>query len=209
MAMSLAGYTHVCTYRYESPEGEALFGKQRWELLDPIAGLRAKQFRYWDFRNRTHRKPIGADTYLYRLPEVLGAVRSGETVHWAEGEKDADALAAHGAVATSHHQGAGRVTTEQAAWLRGARRVVLWVDLDRGHWEVGAYDAVLRHNLLVDVGVPARRIRVVRARVGKDAYDHLERHPIERAVPVDKKRLARAARGYTPSSGRRAGYRCA
>lgn len=204
---TLAGYVHVCTYSFQAADGSLFFAKKRYELLDPLSGQRSKQFRYWDPSTRSHRKRPGADALIYRLPDVLAAVEAGRTVYWTEGEKDADELRKHGAVATSHHQGAGRVTPEQAAQLRGARRVVLWVDLDRGHWEVGAYDAVLRHNLLIDGGVPARRIRIVRALTGKDAFDHLQHHAVSDAVPVDKQRLAAVALRFRPAIATRLGYR--
>ncbi|MFJ3392303.1 hypothetical protein [Leifsonia aquatica] len=204
----LRGYTHICTYKFTDPDGAYLFGKQRWEVLDPLSGLRSKTFRYWDPAERRHRKPPGADRWLYRLHEVLPAIANKRPIHWAEGEKDADALAAAGVCATSHHQGAGRVTLEQAAWLQEASAVVLWVDLDRDRWEVGAYDAVRRFNLLMEVDVDPARVRFVRARRGKDAFDHLAAgFAVSRAVPVDKYRLAEVASAFTPSAGKAAGYR--
>lgn len=207
-ATTLQGFTLVCTYQYLTGESKYAFGKQRWERLDPITGSRSKTFRYWDPYERRQRKPEGADDLLYRLPEVLAGIQDRRTVHWAEGEKDADALVKAGEIATSHHQGAGRVTLQQAAWLSDARQIVLWVDKDVDHWDVGAYDAVLRHNLLIDVGVPARRIRFVRARgVGrKDAFDHLLAFSPSRAVAVDKYKLADVAAAYTPASSARTGY---
>lgn len=208
MAGSLSGYSQVETYWFTLPSGERFFAKHRYELLDPMSGARAKTFRYYTPATSLDRKPAGADDYLYRLHEVLPAIEAGRTVHWAEGEKDADALAKAGVAATSHHQGAGHVTLEQAAWLRKARRIVLWVDLDRGHWEVGAYDAALRFNRLMEVGVDGGAVRFVRARTGKDAADHLAAgySPAE-AIGVDRYRLAEVASGYQPATARALGYR--
>lgn len=205
---SLAGYVHVCTYRYTTPTGEYLFGKQRWELLDPLSGQRSKTFRYWDPVERRQRKPPHADSYLYRLHEVMPAIAAGRTIHSVEGEKDADALTAAGEIATTHHQGAGRFTIDQATWLRDAEKIVLWVDRDAGHWEVGAYDAVLRCNRLLQVGVPRSAISFVRARGhgAKDTYDHLRRFTVAEAVPVDVDKLVEVARRYTPSARRMIGY---
>ncbi len=45
---------------------------------------------------------------IYRLPEVLEAVRRGETIFVVEGEKDADRLAREGLVATTNPGGAGK-----------------------------------------------------------------------------------------------------
>jgi hypothetical protein len=106
-------------------------------------------------------------------------------------------------LATSHHGGAGKVTREQAASLYRARHVILVADLD----DAGAYDVILRHNLLIDKGdkldqvLGVRkfqgRLDIVRAKVGKDAYDHLAAgYGLEQFVPVDRARLCDAAGRY-------------
>ncbi len=210
MTWAPPGYDQVHRYWFTGPDGTRLFAKDRYELIEPIEGQRKKTFRYFDPEARRAQKPPHADAYLYRLHEVVLAVANGQTIHWAEGEKDADALAAAGVVATSHHQGAGRVTLDQAAWLAEARAIVLWVDKDVDHWEVGAYDACLRYNLLLEAGVRARRIRVVKARGvhNKDAADHLGAgYRVDQALGVDPLRLAEVARAYRPASGKKAGYR--
>ena len=210
MTWAPAGYDEVCKYWFTDSDGTRLFAKVRYELQDTVAGPRKKTFRYWDPDTRRFQKPPYADAYLYRLHEVAPAAVAGKTIHWAEGEKDADALAAAGVAATSHHQGAGHVTLDQAALLTEARRVVLWVDKDIDHWEVGAYDACLRYNLLIDAGVRAGRLRLVKARgrSNKDAADHLAAgFTVAQALSVDPLRLAEVARNYTPSAGRKAGYR--
>jgi hypothetical protein len=74
------------------------------------------------------RKPSGFVPVLYRLPDVLAAVASGVAVWLMEGEKDADAAAADGLVATTNPQGAGSFQDELIADLAGAR---LKVVLDR------------------------------------------------------------------------------
>ena len=137
MTWAPPGYDEVCRYWFTEPDGTQLFAKVRYELRDTIAGPRKKTFRYWDPDTRSARKPTYADGYLYRLHEVATGIVAGSTIHWAEGEKDADALATAGVVATSHHQGAGHVTPDQAAWLSEAQEVVLWVDKDVDRWEVG------------------------------------------------------------------------
>ena len=200
------GYELDTSYTYTDENGAYLFEHRRYRSVRP--GMRAKTFRYFDQTSGLPRKPDGADRWLYRLPAVLAAVAEGKTIHWAEGEKDADALWAAGVPATSIHQGAGKCTPEQAAWLREARRVVIWVDKDEGRWEVGAYDAALRHDLLADAGLPSTRIRLVKARgQGKDAFDHLRSYPPERAARVDKAKLAAVAVQYEPASARKLGYR--
>jgi len=200
------GYELDTSYTYTDENGAYLFEHRRYRSMR--RGMRAKTFRYFDRTAGLPRKPVGADEWLYRLPAVLDAVRAGKTVHWAEGEKDADALWAAGVPATSIHQGAGKCTLEQAGWLREARRVIIWVDKDEERWEVGAYDAALRHDLLVDAGLEPTRIRLVRARGrGKDAFDHLRSYPPERAVRVNKQKLAAVAALYEPATARKLGYR--
>jgi hypothetical protein len=67
----------------------------------------------------------GVERVLYRLPEVVAAVRGDEIVFFVEGEKDADAIAALGFAATTHAGGAGKWRPEYAQALRGGRVVVL------------------------------------------------------------------------------------
>ncbi|MBD8583451.1 hypothetical protein IFT90_02630 [Frigoribacterium sp. CFBP 8766] len=204
---SLVNYRRVTSYPFCDLSGEVLFEKIRFELLPGRAG-RAKEFRYFDPESQRYRKPADADRWLYRLPEVTAAIAACATIHWTEGEKDADALVAAGVEATSHHQGAGRVTPEQAAWLRNATSIVLWVDKDVEYPEVGAYDAARRHDLLLAAGVPGARIAFVCARGAgrKDAYDHLQRHSPDEAQPVAKQAVARLAALYSPASSSRLGY---
>lgn len=197
-----SAYSHTATYSYRQPDGSLLFEKRRYEILQPISGERSKRFLYFDRVGR-RAKPPGADSLLYRVPELLLRIPKGETVHFSEGEKDADALRKCGALATSHHQGAGNATLDQMAWLRGARRIVLWVDRDIP----GFYDAFVRHNLLVDVGVAAWRIKFVRAQTGKDAFDHIKAgHDLTNWVALDKQFVADKGARHRHSSFKRWGY---
>lgn len=67
---------------------------------------------------------------LYRLPAVLHAVATGETVWVVEGEKDADALAKAGYEATTAPMGAGKWRAEHTRWLTGATTVEIVADDD-------------------------------------------------------------------------------
>jgi putative DNA primase/helicase len=67
----------------------------------------------------------GSERVLYRLPELVAAVRDGLTVFVVEGEKDVDALARLGLAATTNVGGAGKWRAEYAGALRGARVVVI------------------------------------------------------------------------------------
>lgn len=203
----------VCRYDYRLPTGVLRFQKERYRILNPAPDGRTKDFGYfrnvWDIEAR-YKKPEGADGILYNLPAILHAVLSGEPIHWVEGEKDADALIALGYVATTVHQGANKVTAAQAAWLRGAAEVYIWVDKDKDHPEVGAHDAAMRHDLLVETGCTAP-ITFLRARGPwgglKDAADHIAAgHAPEDAVVVSRSKLAATAARYVPSMNGRLGY---
>lgn len=67
---------------------------------------------------------------LYRLPQVLDAVRTGQPVWIVEGEKDAEALVAAGHVATCNPMGAGKWRAEHTRWLTGATSVEIVADDD-------------------------------------------------------------------------------
>jgi putative DNA primase/helicase len=67
----------------------------------------------------------GIERVLYRLPETAAAVSAGAVVFVAEGEKDADRLAALGLAATTNPGGAGEWRPAYGAVLRGARVVIL------------------------------------------------------------------------------------
>ncbi|MDC5696463.1 AAA family ATPase [Intrasporangium calvum] len=102
---------------------------------------------------------------LFRLPEVLSAVITGEVVYLVEGEKDVFALQALGVTATTAPMGASSFHRVDATPLSGAR-VVAVVDRD------GAGDgwALQVRKKLREVGAS---VTFVRAAVGKDAADHV------------------------------------
>ncbi|MGI6079051.1 MAG: hypothetical protein ACOYCB_13020 [Fastidiosipilaceae bacterium] len=67
----------------------------------------------------------GVKPIIYRLPQVLEAVKSGETVFIPEGEKDCNNLTALGLVATSNPMGAGKWRDHYSDYLKGATCIVL------------------------------------------------------------------------------------
>ncbi len=90
---------------------------------------------------------------LYRLPEVMKAIKEGKPVHIVEGEKDADTLADHGYCATTNRGGAGKWPSELTNDLKGADVVIL-PDND----EPGRKHAQLIANLLP---AEARSVKIV------------------------------------------------
>jgi putative DNA primase/helicase len=111
----------IAAYDYRDESGALLF---------QVVRLESKDFR--------QRRPNGTGSWiwklgdarrvLYRLPELLAADRN-ETVWIVEGEKDADAVAALGLVATTNPGGAGKWRDEYNEPLRG-RSVVILPDND-------------------------------------------------------------------------------
>lgn len=105
-------------YNYSDEDGNLLFQTVRYEPKD--------------FRQR---RPNGQGGWiwslngirrvLYRLPEVLQAVKAGRIVFIVEGEKDADALAALEFVATCSPMGTGKWRDEYAETFRDAHVVIL------------------------------------------------------------------------------------
>lgn len=157
-------------YSYTNEDGEELFQAVRFP---------GKQFRQrhrgegeewvWNL-DRVRR-------VLYRLPEVLQAVREGRTVYICEGEKDVETLRVQGKTATCNPMGAGKWRPEYAEWLRGAA-VIIVQDRD----EPGRQHAETVKQSLLGV---AKVIWVMQAKSGKDVTDHFEAgHTLEELLPV-------------------------
>lgn len=124
-------------YPYRSREGKELFRK----------------LRFWpkDFRIENHnipsndpsklryRLPADRDVRewpLYRLPELIAAKETGETVFYVEGEKDVDRLVKHGCIASTNYEGASK-GSQKPKWrldytkqLSGLNSLVLLPDND-------------------------------------------------------------------------------
>lgn len=164
----------VATYDYQDEAGALLYQAVRYVPKD--------------FRQR---RPDGkgdwiwnmakARLVLYRLPAVLETVENGGTVYIVEGEKDADAINAlegSGFVATCNVGGAGKWRADYGEALRGATVVVI-ADKD----EPGRKHALdVQHHLR---GIAAS-LRVVEAKTGKDAADHLAAgHTLDELVPIE------------------------
>lgn len=176
-------------YKYYNEHGELLFERPKYRTDQPYPRHKVVTYRYGvgaGWASGGDYSPIlikekhpFADAYLYRLPQLLTAVREGAPIWWTEGESDADALwNEYELCATSHHGGAGKIHPEQVEWFRGHTGLVfLCYDLDadspRGG-NVGAFDVVMRYDFLRSVGLRDDQIIVCHAAVGKDARDHLD-----------------------------------
>lgn len=113
----------VATYPYVDETGTTLFEVVRFEPKD-FRQRRPNGSGGWDWKLGDVRK------VLYRLPAVVDAVKSGWTIYLVEGEKDADALAKLGLVATTNAMGAKGWRAEYAEQLRGAAECVVLPDKD-------------------------------------------------------------------------------
>lgn len=168
----------TATYRYVDEQGQLLFGVCRtankafpqWHP-DPTR----KNGRAWNLN--------GTRRVLYRLPQVLDAANAGRTVYVVEGEKDVHSVERAGAVATCNPGGAGKWRDEYATSLRGCTKVIVVADLDTAekHYAGQRHAAEVAASL-TRAGIPCR---IVQARTGKDATDHLAAgHSLNELVPA-------------------------
>ena len=111
-----SGFQVVTTYEYTDEHGVTLFCAERRV---------PKDFRQYHVENgRKIWNLNGARRVLYRLPQVIEAVKAGQTIYVAEGEKDVHAIEAAGGVATCNPMGAGKWRPEYGDTLKGARVIV-------------------------------------------------------------------------------------
>ena len=116
----------VATYQYTDAAGVLLYEVVR---MDPKSFRQRRKPRPDDPPEKIKSGWVwnldGVERGLYRLPAVIAA----DTVYVAEGEKDADALAAWGLAATTNSGGAGKFTPAMAQHLKG-KNVVILPDFD-------------------------------------------------------------------------------
>lgn len=116
----------LAIYRYTDESGKVLF---------EVCRFPGKRF--------VQRRPDGAGGWLwnlkgvrrvlYRLPEVIAAVKESRTVFVVEGERDADNLSRLGLTATTAPGGAGKWREEYLEALHGADVVILPDNDEPGH----------------------------------------------------------------------------
>ncbi len=111
-------------YIYRLEDGTPFLRVTRWPVR-PDGGKSFSQSR-WDGKGWSKGKPPG-DPIPYRLPELLASPDA--PVFVCEGEKDANNLAAHGLVATTNPEGAGKWRPALNRWFEG-RSVYVIADND-------------------------------------------------------------------------------
>lgn len=72
----------------------------------------------------------GVEPVLYRLPQVIQAIQTGETIYIVEGERDVHTLETLGLTATTNAGGAGKFRDTHAQQLVGASLVIVIADND-------------------------------------------------------------------------------
>ncbi|ABW09730.1 hypothetical protein Franean1_0264 [Parafrankia sp. EAN1pec] len=151
----------VASYPYTDEQGTLLFTVHRKEPgKDGARKQFVQQAADGSWKTRDIRKP------LYRLPDVVEAVKNGTTIYVVEGEKDADRLAGCGLAATTCPQGAGKWKPEHTTTLDGAADVRIVADDDGpGHKHAAHVEAALRPVV--------RSVRMLLPAAGKDVSDHL------------------------------------
>lgn len=107
----------VATYDYPDEHGEVLFQVCRFDPKD--FRQRKPKGEGWDYSVK------GVRQVPYRLPELLQAVRDGQTIYIAEGEKDVDALWREGIAATTNAGGSGKWPEGLSEHFAGADVVIL------------------------------------------------------------------------------------
>jgi hypothetical protein len=150
-----------------------------YAYTDPRGAVTRKVHRRYDGpTRRIWQSGDTSATQLYRLPAVIEAVENDVTIYVVEGEKDVHALESLGAVATTNPQGAGKWSKVDPSPLSGGKVVVV-ADKDgpgRKH----------AREVLASLDGTVQSIRLVEARTGKDAADHIAAgHSLDDLVSVD------------------------
>jgi len=155
----LGDFEHV--YYYEDEVGALQFAVCRSSdkrFFQARFSFGSPTFYYWGLN--------GARKVPYRLPRVIEAVKSGETVYIVEGEKDVHSVEKAGKTATCPPGGAGKWRPEYNQHFEEAY-VIIVADRDKaGRAHANDIKANLLHH--------ARFVTVVEPVVGKDVTDHLD-----------------------------------
>lgn len=159
----------VAEYEYRDRDGRPLFTVERRE---------PKDFRQKRLVDGKWKYQVPSELWVpFHLPELLAADPS-LPVYVVEGEKDVLACEARGLVATCGPCGALKFRESFASWFEG-RQLVIVADDD----PVGLKHAAHVRGILEPA---AKSVRAVKAKTGKDAYDHFAAgHTADEFVEID------------------------
>ena len=176
----------AATYDYTDETGELLYQTVRYEPKD-FRQRRPNGHGGWLWKLGDVRR------VLYRLLELIDAVKRGVDVFVVEGEKDADAIVREGETATCSPMGAGKWRDEFAGHFRGANRVVIVA-----HDDLPGY----RHarDVAESLASVVDEVTVCRPAFGNDAADHLGGGlPLEDLVVIEPEELDELCDNGSPS----------
>ena len=108
----------VARYDYGDEDGKLLFQVERLASTDGSKGFRQRRP---DGNGDWIYNVTGTRKVLFRLPEVIAAVRGGKEIFVTEGEKDALTMVSLGKVATTNPGGAQKWLPEYNEPLRGSK----------------------------------------------------------------------------------------
>ncbi|MFC7494526.1 MULTISPECIES: hypothetical protein [unclassified Nocardioides] len=191
----------VARYDYTNSKGDLRLRKLRF---DPKGFL----MRSWDSDREKWRNGVSDERQrfwmlaLYKLPELVAALRVDVPAWWCEGEKDAETLLRLGLTATTTPN-PSELWDDQCRWFTKFRSqsevmLVLDNDLHGGWWGWERYTGLLR------LGVAPDRIHVLAPPYRfNDVTDMVEagRSPSDMRR-VDLARLEKAAHAYTAARAR-------
>ena len=153
-------------YPYTDENGKVLFEVCRFEYMHN--GRREKTFRQRRY-DPTSEKANKAgyvwsvpdevrDSALYKLPELMAAIRAGRPVYVVEGEKDVETMERLGHVATCNVGGAGKWHHGHTSRFRGADVIILPDNDTKGNAYAGQEHA---WNVAMELRMVAKRVRLV------------------------------------------------
>ena len=154
-------------YPYTDEDGVLLYEKVRFRMDDGSKSFANRQpdaarpgEYIWNLKSPPVRR------VLYRLPEVIRAIKDDEPVWLVEGEKDVDTLCALGIYATTMDSGAGKWEQSYTDVLSAAH-----VEIIADNDDVGRLHAIQVSERLLAAG--ARGCTIWVSRYGKDISDHI------------------------------------
>lgn len=151
--------TVIAEYQYVDEDGKLLFVAER-RIPKDFRQKRPDGKGGWDYKLGNTRRVI------YRLPQVIEAIKDGRTIYVTEGEKDVHAIESTGNIATCNPMGAGKWRDEYAPIFKGAGVVVI-ADAD----EPGRRHAA---TVVASLRAAGAHVRQVEPAEGcKDAHDHI------------------------------------
>lgn len=181
----------VCEYYYKNAAGKVVLCKERRvkengdkTFLQKCPAPAGHPYPWKWGKINDQLKAMGEKKPLYKLPELLHAVRSGHPIFWVEGEKDVDTMRAQGFAATTTIDGAsGKLEKHYAEAFDGASMVYIIPDNDpppkhtRANGYQGQKFALVKRAFLEDRGVPVKILELPALVLGhrvKDATDFFE-----------------------------------